>query len=341
MAKKRAALSPENVQRALGTDILDRILEAEGLAGVPVIEVSIDRIDPNPFQTRREFDEEGMNELATSMQAHGFYGNLVARQVGDRYQIAYGERRLRAAQRAGLTQLLLAVRDLSDEQMMELSVTENVLRKDLNPIEEAEAYHHLVNLGYSVRRISKRVGKSPGHISMLLTLLQQEDVTEAVRQERIGIREAHHIAKVENEEKRRELLDRTARRELDREAVKQAVQLAQEQVATPPPPAPSASAEDPGLKTEVGVQETVAQSSLEAESDADKGAGQLDVAHRLSNIYDPLPNLRAALTRLEKIRPDRFTEIQTRTRSDVRALLDEIVSRGQYFLEQLGDDSDS
>lgn len=341
MARKRAAVGPDNVQRALGTDILDRILEAEGLAEAPVIEVSIDQIDPNPYQTRREFDEEGMDELATSMQAHGFYGHLVARQVDDRYQIAYGERRLRAAQRAGLTQLLLAVRDLTDEQMMELSVTENVLRKDLNPIEEAEAYQHLVDLGYSLRQISKRVGKSAGHISMLLTLLKQEDVTEAVRHEKIGIREAHQIAKVENEAKRRELLDRTARGELDREAVRQAVHIAQEQVATPPPPTPSTPAGDPGQKTEVGAQEAVAQSPPETEASADRSVTQPDITRRLANLYDPMPNLRAALKQLEKIRPDRFTDIEAHAQNDVRALLDEIVSRGQYFLEQLGDDSEN
>ncbi|GIK40386.1 MAG: hypothetical protein BroJett011_42190 [Chloroflexota bacterium] len=338
MAKKRAALSPENVRRALGTDILDRILEAEGLAEVPVIEASIDRIDPNPFQTRREFDEEGMNELAKSMQAHGFYGNLVARQVGDRYQIAYGERRLRAAQRARLTQLLLAVRDLTDEQMMELSVTENVLRKDLNPIEEAEAYQHLVDLGRSLREISERVGKSPGHISMLLTLLKQEDVTEAVRQKKIGIREAHEIAKVGDETMRRELVNRTVRGELDREAVKQAVNIVQEQAAALPPPAPSNLAKDSSVKSEVGAQEIVAQPVSEAEIEGDKVITPLDMPPHIPDIYDPMPNLRAALTRLEKIRPDRFANIMARTRNDVRALLDEIISRGQYFLEQLGDD---
>lgn len=328
MARKRAAVSPENVQRALGTDILDRILEAEGLAEVPVIEVSIDQIDPNPYQTRREFDEEGMQELATSMQAHGFYGHLVARQMGDRYQIAYGERRLRAAQQAELTHLLLAVRDLTDEQMMELSVTENVLRKDLNPIEEAEAYQHLVDLGYSLRQISRRVGKSPGHISMLLALLKQEDVTAAVRLEKIGIREAHQIAKVEDEAKRQELLERTTRGELDREAVRQAVRIAQEQATAPPP----ASAEKPGIETKIGAQGTFG---------SERGVAQPDVTPHLANIYDPMPNLRAALKRLEKIRPDRFTDIDAHTRIDVRALLDEIVSRGQYFLEHLGDDPDS
>jgi ParB-like chromosome segregation protein Spo0J len=135
--------------------------------------------------------------------------------------------------------------------MMELSVTENVLRKDLNPIEEAEAYQHLVALGNILRQISKKVGKSAGHISMLLALLKQKDVTDAVRQERIGIREAHQIAKVEDKAVRSELLARTARGELDREAVKQAVQIVQEQAAAPPPaPAPPTQKVQPQTQPE-------------------------------------------------------------------------------------------
>lgn len=340
MARKRASVSPEDAQRALGTDILDRILEAEGLTEIPVIEVALDQIDPNPYQTRRDFDEGGLEELATSIRVHGFYGHLVARQVDDRYQLAYGERRLRAAQRAGMTRLPLVVRDLGDEQMMELAITENVLRTDLNPVEEAEAYRHLVNLGYSYRQISARVGKSAGHISDLLKLLKHEDVADTVRQERVGIREAREIAKVESAVVRQELLDRTARGELDREAVKHAVRIAAEQAAAPPPPAPPPPAGEPG--------EAVAYPAMEAEV----GAGEAidfgetpeqavppDVMLRLQNIYDPMPNLRAALNRLEKIRPDRFSDIEERLVPDVRATLDEITSRAQYFLEQLEDNT--
>jgi ParB family chromosome partitioning protein len=257
------------------------------------------------------------------MRAHGFYGHLVARQVDDRYQLAYGERRLRAAQRAGLTELPLAVRNLTDEQMMELAITENVLRKDLNPIEEAEAYQHLVDLGYSLCQISENVGKSPGHISMLLSIIKKEDVSETVRQEKVEIREAHEITKVEDPVKRRELLDRAARGELDREAIKQAVRIVQEEASAPRPEAPSVPAGVPSIEGEVSTGEVTAPP---------------DMSLRLSNIYDPLPNLRAALKRLEKLRPDRFSNIEEHALGDVRALLDEIASRAQYFLKQLGEE---
>jgi ParB family chromosome partitioning protein len=305
----------------LGTDLLDRVLATEGLVEVPIIEVPVDRIDTNPYQTRQEFDEAGLQELATSMREHGFYGHLVARQVGDRYQIAYGERRLRAAERAELPQLPLAVRELTDEQMMELAVTENVLRKDLNPIEEAEAYQHLANLGRGIRQISRRVGKSPAHISMLLSLLKKEDVAQSVRHGRVGIREAHEIAKLEEAAQRQDLLNRAARGELNREAVKEAVKLIQEQQA------------ESGKGTEVDSQTDV-------EAGPDETTTQAEAIRHVSKKYNPLPNLRAALKRFEKIRADRFTDIEVHTRADVRALLDEITSRAQYLLEQLEQDSD-
>ena len=291
MARKRAIVSSKDTQRALGTDILDRLLEAEGLVEVPVVQVPIGEIDPNPYQTRRDFDDEGLQELATSMRVHGFYGHLVARHVEDRYQLGYGERRLLAGQSAGLTTIPLVVRDLTDAQMMEIAITENVQRKDLNPIEEAEAYKQLTKLGYSYRQISARVGKSPGHISMLLNLLRHEDVAESVRHHRVGIREAHEIAKVEDAEQRRELLDRMAQGELDRHALTTAVRTAK----------------------------------------------QRGVSTALVRIYDPIPNLRSALRRLEKIRPDRFPDVDEHILPDVRTLLQEIASRARYFLEQLED----
>lgn len=222
---KRARVTSEDAQRALGVDLLDRILEGEGLA--EVAEVPISHIDPNPFQPRQDFGTESLDELAASIRAQGFYGHLVARRVGDRYQLAYGERRLRAAQMAGLSELPLSIRDLSDGQMLEVAITENVQRKDLNPIEEAEAYNRLVQLGYSYRQISEKVGKSAGHISDLLKLLQKPDVAEQVRQGEVGIVEGREIAKIEDASVRQELLDKVSRGELDREGIKLAVSQAQ------------------------------------------------------------------------------------------------------------------
>jgi len=196
---KRARVTTENTHRALGIDLLDRILEGEGLA--EVVEVPISQIDPNPFQPRQDFGTESLEELAASIRAQGFYGHLVARRVGERYQLAYGERRLRAAHKAGLSELPLSIRDLR--------------------------YNRLVQLGYSYRQISQKVGKSAGHISDLLKLLRKPDVAEQVRQGEVGIVEGREIAKIEDASVRQELLEKVSRGELDREGIKQAVRQAQ------------------------------------------------------------------------------------------------------------------
>jgi len=118
---------------------------------------------------------------------------------------------------------------------------------------------------------------------------------------------------------------RTARGELDREAVRQAVRFVEEQVALPHPPSPPGPVGEPGVAAEVAADQTRAAETIT----------QPAAPPPLLPIYDPLPNLRAALSRLEKIRPDRFSDIAEHARPDVNALLDDIASRAHYFMEQL------
>lgn len=216
---RRAHLSEENTQRALGEDFLDRILPEE--EAVEVVEIPIDQIDPNPFQPRRFFDEAGLRELATSIQAQGFFGHLVARRAGQRYQLAYGERRLKAAKMAGLEKVPLALRELTDGQMLEIAIAENVQRKDLNPIEEAMAYHRLVEMGYSYRQIAQKVGKSAGHISDLLKLLRYPEIAKHVQEGTLGIVEGRELASIEDDERRKTMLEHVLKGAWDRDRIKQ------------------------------------------------------------------------------------------------------------------------
>ena len=121
MTKKRARVTDENALATLGAGgILDRLgEELADVSAVEVQEVPIGLIKPNPFQPRQSFDEEKLQELATSIQEHGFYGHLLVRKRGRWYQLAYGERRLRAAQLAALDTVPVQVRDLTDEQMLD------------------------------------------------------------------------------------------------------------------------------------------------------------------------------------------------------------------------------
>jgi ParB family chromosome partitioning protein len=141
--------------------------------------------------------------LASAIRKQGFYGHLVVRPQGRGYQLAYGERRLRAAKLAGLTTLPVQVRELSNTEMMEIALTENVLRENLHPIDEARAYQQLQEtMGYSVRQIAERIGKSKSYVATLLSLLRFADVADAVRTADIPVRTAEELAKIEDAKQR-------------------------------------------------------------------------------------------------------------------------------------------
>src|SRR5260370_3008914 len=107
--------------------------------------VDIDLIEPSPFQPRTHFREEALAELAQSIKVSGIIQPLVLRRIGSRYQLLAGERRWRAAQRAGLGRVPAVVREASDEAALQITLVENIQREDLNPIEEARAYERVTN----------------------------------------------------------------------------------------------------------------------------------------------------------------------------------------------------
>ena len=137
-------------------------------------EIPIEQIEPNPDQPRREFDEQAMQELASSIQTMGIIAPITLRQVApDRYQIIAGERRWRASQRAGLTSIPAYIRTVDDENVMELALVENIQREDLNAIEIALAYEHLAETtGMTQEKISERVGKSRTAVTNYMRLLK-------------------------------------------------------------------------------------------------------------------------------------------------------------------------
>ena len=137
-------------------------------------EIPIDQIEPNPDQPRREFDEEALQELATSIQNMGIIAPITLRQVApDHYQIIAGERRWRASQMAGLQTIPAYIRTANDESVMELALVENIQREDLNAIEIALAYEHLAETsGMTQEKISERVGKSRTAVTNYMRLLK-------------------------------------------------------------------------------------------------------------------------------------------------------------------------
>lgn len=137
------------------------------------LEVGIEQLEPNPEQPRTRFAEAALNELADSVRANGIVQPILVRKSGDKYQIVAGERRWRAAQRAGLRQVPVTVREIADDKLLELALVENIQREELNPIEEARAYRKLIdNIGLTQESIAVRVGRERSLISTSLRLLK-------------------------------------------------------------------------------------------------------------------------------------------------------------------------
>ena len=142
--------------------------------------VPIHEIVPNPEQPRRHFDDEALGLLADSIRRHGLLQPLVARRIAGRYELIAGERRLRAALRAGLERVPVIVREARAEDRLELALIENVQRENLTPLEEAEAYRHLIDeRGLTQDELAERVGKSRPAITNTLRLLGLPDAVKA------------------------------------------------------------------------------------------------------------------------------------------------------------------
>ena len=177
-----------------------------GQASAPVIDglrsIAVSDIRPNPEQPRQTFNTDALDELADSMRQRGVIQPIVVRPHGKHFQIVAGERRWRAAQRARLHQIPAVVRNLSDEETLEIAIVENVQRKDLNAIEEAEAYARLsIDFGHSQARLAEVVGKSRSHIANLMRLLELPDkVKSLVIDEKLSMGHARALINAPNAE---------------------------------------------------------------------------------------------------------------------------------------------
>lgn len=156
---------------------LDALISTEGVrtqGSSTINEIPLDQIEANPNQPRREFDDEALHELAESIKAIGIIHPITLRQVAEnRFQIIAGERRWRASQLVGLRAIPAYIRTISDESVMEMALVENIQRQDLNAIEIALAYEHLMeNNEMTQEKIAERVGKSRAAVANYLRLLK-------------------------------------------------------------------------------------------------------------------------------------------------------------------------
>jgi ParB family chromosome partitioning protein len=168
MVEKRPALG-----RGLSALIPDSPAPAPAASADRSLEIDTDLLRPNKFQPRTNMDEEGIEELSRSIRANGIIQPILVRKVDTRYEIVAGERRWRAAQRAGLLKVPVLVRDVPEDKLLAVALIENIQREDLNPIEEAVAYRRLLDdFQLTQEQIAEAVGKDRSSIANYIRLLR-------------------------------------------------------------------------------------------------------------------------------------------------------------------------
>ena len=202
-------------RKALGRGLSALLREVE-TASAGLEQVPVDLIDPNPFQPRSAFPEETLRELAESIRSSGVLQPILVRRVDGKYQLIAGERRLRAARMAGLQAVPAVIRDLGDRETLELAVTENVMREDLNPIEVAHAYDSLQErFQLSHEEIAARIGINRSTVSNTLRLLGlPEQIQNMVANGDVSAGHARALLGLQSADRQNELAQLIAKRGL-------------------------------------------------------------------------------------------------------------------------------
>ncbi|WP_167628667.1 ParB/RepB/Spo0J family partition protein [Listeria valentina] len=181
-----------------------------------VVSIALDKVDANPFQPRKNFDKKAIQELTDSIKIHGVLQPVILREKKDRYEIVVGERRCRASVQAGLKEIPAVVRKLNDQEMMELSVIENLQREDLSALEEAESYDFLMkNLKLTQAKLAERVGKSRPYVANFIRLLSLPDeVQDMIRSGELSAGHARALLALKQKKNIIPLAKKTVKEEL-------------------------------------------------------------------------------------------------------------------------------
>ncbi|MDD8020223.1 MAG: ParB/RepB/Spo0J family partition protein [Acidobacteriota bacterium] len=208
-------------------------------------EVEIEKVRPNPRQPRTIFDETSIDELAASVKQTGIIQPILVVPEKDYYKIIVGERRWRAAQKAGLRAVPVIIRNMPEEKQLEVSLVENIHREDLNPLEIAQAFEHLVEqLGLTQQEIADKVGKDRASVANYLRLLKlPQDIKQLIREGKLSMGQARAILALEDEELQRKIALQTVEKSLSVRETEKLVQKFKEK-----PPRIQKSLADPDLR---------------------------------------------------------------------------------------------
>ncbi len=175
-----------------------------------IVDIKLSELRSNPYQPRKVFDEEALNELSESIKNYGVFQPIIVKKSIKGYDIIAGERRVKASKIAGKTTIPAIIRDFSDEQMMQIALLENLQRENLSAIEEATAYRDIINaLSLTQEELAKKLGKSRSHITNMLGLLKlPSDVQDMVLKNDLSMGHARVLSKLENETDIKELANK-------------------------------------------------------------------------------------------------------------------------------------
>ena len=191
-----------------------------------IIDINIQELRSNPYQPRKVFEPEALQELADSIKEHGVFQPIIVKSSIKGYEIVAGERRVKASLLAGLETIPAIVRDFNDQEMMEIALLENLQREDLNPIEEAMAYQSLMEArGLNHEQLAKRIGKSRSYVTNMVGLINLPDpVKELVIARKIPTTHARALSKIKDPEKVEALANRIINEGLTSAAVEEMTQ---------------------------------------------------------------------------------------------------------------------
>ena len=172
-----------------------------------IVEIPLDELRSNPYQPRKNFNEEALQELASSIKEHGVFQPIIVKKSIKGYEIIAGERRVKASKLAGLNEIPAIIRDFNDTQMMEIALLENLQRENLSAIEEATAYKKLQEtLNITQDELAKRLGKSRSHITNMLGLLSLPDqIQKDINEKKLTMGHARVLSKLSDESQQKEL----------------------------------------------------------------------------------------------------------------------------------------
>ena len=184
----------------LNFDTIENSIIEEAKTNDQIVEIDLSELRANPYQPRKNFDEEALNELASSIKEHGVFQPIIVKKSIKGYEIIAGERRFRASKLAGLETIPAIVKDFSDEEMMQIALLENLQRENLTSIEEAKAYKSIIeSMNITQDELAKKVGKSRSHVTNILGLLKlPASVQDMVLYNKLSMGHARVLSKLDD-----------------------------------------------------------------------------------------------------------------------------------------------